>query len=63
MGISLTDASSAGTIWAMPVAALGSVILSTGMCELASAYPVAGAQYYWSFMVSDERYRAFAAFM
>lgn len=63
MGISLVEASSAGTIWSMPVAAFGTAILSAGMAELASAYPVAGAQYYWSFMVSSEQHRAFAAYV
>jgi choline transport protein len=33
------------------------------MAELASAYLVAGAQYYWSFMVAREDYKPFAAFV
>ncbi|KAK3641930.1 hypothetical protein LTR56_011031 [Elasticomyces elasticus] len=32
------------------------------MAELASAYPVAGAQYYWSFMVASEEYKPFTSF-
>lgn len=63
MGISLTEAGSAGTIWALVPAAVMTAIVSAGMAELASAYPVAGAQYYWSFMVSSEKHRAFASYL
>ena len=38
-------------------------IVSAGMAELASAFPVAGAQYYWSFMVSSDQYKPFAAYV
>ncbi|KAF4612836.1 hypothetical protein G7Y89_g15538 [Cudoniella acicularis] len=54
VGISLTEASPAGAIWALPIAGFMTCIVSLGMAELASAYPVAGAQYYWSFMVARE---------
>jgi amino acid permease len=47
VGISLTEASSAGTLWTLPIAGIMTLIVSLGMAELASAYPVAGAQYYW----------------
>lgn len=63
MGISLLEASSAGTLWSLPVAALMTAIVSLGMAELASTYPVAGAQYYWSFMVASDKYKAFAAYL
>ena len=63
VGISLTEASSAGTIWSLPIAGIMTCIVSLGMAELASAYPVAGAQYYWSFMVAHEDYKAFASFL
>lgn len=63
IGISLTEASSAGTIWAIPIAGAMTAIVTLGMAELSSAYPVAGAQYYWSFMVSNKRHRAFAAYL
>jgi choline transport protein len=62
MGISLTEASTAGTIWSIPIAGLMTTIVTAGMAELSSAYPVAGAQYYWSFMVSSEKHRALAAY-
>lgn len=62
MGISLTEASSAGTVWSIPIAGVMTAIVTAGMAELSSAYPVAGAQYYWSFMVSSEKHRAFAAY-
>ncbi|CDM36780.1 hypothetical protein DTO013E5_2893 [Penicillium roqueforti] len=63
IGIGLTEASSGGTIWALPIAGVMTTIVSIGMAELASAYPVAGAQYYWSFMVAREDYRPFASFV
>jgi choline transport protein len=46
LGISLTEASAAGTIWSIVVAGCMTMIVAAGMAELASAYPVAGAQYY-----------------
>lgn len=63
VGIGIEFASMAGTIWALPVAAVMTMIVSLGMAELASAYPSAGGQYYWSFMVASEDYRAVAAFV
>jgi choline transport protein len=39
------------------------MIVAAGMAELASAYPVAGAQYYWSFMVASDKYKPFASFL
>ncbi|KAJ5946179.1 hypothetical protein N7454_003018, partial [Penicillium verhagenii] len=63
IGISLQDASAAGTIWSLPVAALMTAILSAGVAELASAYPVAGAQYYWAFCLASKDWRAFASYM
>ncbi|KAJ5511063.1 hypothetical protein N7453_003166 [Penicillium expansum] len=63
IGISLQDASAAGTIWSLPVAALMTAILSAGVAELASAYPVAGAQYYRAFCLASEDWRAFASYM
>lgn len=43
IGISLEDSGSAGTTWSIPVGALGTAIMSAGMAELSSAYPLAGA--------------------
>jgi choline transport protein len=63
IGISLTEASSAGTIWSLPIAGFMTFIVTLGMAELASAYPVAGAQYYWSFMVAEEKWKPFSAYM
>lgn len=63
VGISLTETSSAGTLWSLPIVGIMTVILSVGMAELASAYPVAGAQYYWSFMVASNKYKPFASYM
>ncbi|RVX70500.1 hypothetical protein B0A52_05151 [Exophiala mesophila] len=63
LGNGLTQASAAGALWSLPVAGLMTLIISVGMAELASAFPVAGAQYYWSFMVASPKYRAFASFL
>jgi choline transport protein len=63
IGIGITDASAAGALWSLPVAGFMTVIVSLGMAELASAYPVAGAQYYWSYMVASDNYKAFAAYL
>jgi choline transport protein len=45
IGISLTQASAGGTLWSLVIAGSMTLIVSAGMAELASAYPVAGAQY------------------
>jgi choline transport protein len=63
VGISLVEASSGGTLWGLPIAGVMTIIVSLGMAELASAYPVAGAQYYWSFMVAADDYKPFASFL
>ena len=63
IGIALTEASSAGALWSLPIAGFMTMIVSAGMAELASAYPVAGAQYYWSFMVAADGYKEFASFL
>ena len=62
LGIALTEASAGGAVWGLLVAAVFTGILATGIAELASAYPIAGAQYYWTFMVSSEESAPFAAF-
>lgn len=63
IGISLTEASAGGTMWALVVAGTMTMVVSAGMAELASAYPVAGAQYYWSFMVASDKYKPVTAFV
>ncbi|KAE8329800.1 hypothetical protein BDV39DRAFT_202747 [Aspergillus sergii] len=63
LGISLQDASAAGTLWSLPVAALMTTILSAGVAELASAFAVAGAQYYWAFCISSKEWQAFVSYM
>ena len=63
VGISLTEASSAGTLWSLPIAGIMTLVVAAGMAELASAYPIAGAQYYWSFMVASDNYKPFASFL
>jgi len=36
----------AGTLWSIIIAGCMTMVIAAGMAELASAYPVAGAQYY-----------------
>lgn len=63
IGTGLAEASGAGALWSLLVAGVMTLLVSAGMAELASAYPVAGAQYYWSFMVAPEKYKPFASYM
>ena len=63
VGIALMEGYSAGTLWSLPIAGVMTMFVASGMAELASAYPVAGAQYYWSFMVAAEDYKPFASFL
>lgn len=55
--------SSAAALWSLPVAGAMTLVLSLGMAELASAYPLVGAQYIWSYMVAAEEYKPFASFL
>ena len=62
-GTSFAEAGPAGTIWTLPIAAIMNLVVSVGMAELASAYPNAGAQYYWSYRVSREDWAPFASYL
>ncbi|KAL5092270.1 hypothetical protein Trisim1_002157 [Trichoderma cf. simile WF8] len=62
-GIGFTEASSAGSLYSLIIAAAMTALTNAGMAELASAYPVAGAQYYWSFVVSRPDWAPFASYM
>lgn len=62
IGIALTESSSVGVLWTLLIGAVMTMIVAAGMAELASAYPVAGAQYYWAFMVAGEGYKAVASY-
>lgn len=59
----MREGSAAGTVWSLPVAGTMTGILSAGVAELASAYPVSGAEYYWSFCLASEDWQAFASYM
>ncbi|GJN65987.1 hypothetical protein PLICBS_000003 [Purpureocillium lilacinum] len=63
LGIGIGEAGPAGALWSLVVAGVMTLVVSAGMAELASAYPVAGAQYYWSFMVASDKYKAFASYL
>lgn len=63
IGISIKEASSAGTIFSPLIGATMTGILSIGMAELASAYPVASGQYYWAYAVSSKEYRILASYV
>jgi choline transport protein len=62
-GTGFTQASSAGSIWTLFIAGFMTFVTAIGMAELSSAYPVAGAQYYWSYVVSTPEWAPFAAYM
>ncbi|KIW10678.1 hypothetical protein PV08_11642 [Exophiala spinifera] len=62
-GTGFIEASSAGSIWTLTIAAAMTAVTGIGMAELSSAYPVAGAQYYWSFVVSTPEWAPFASYM
>lgn len=63
IGIGIGEAGPAGAVWSLVVAGVMTLVVSAGMAELASAYPVAGAQYYWSFMVASDKYKPFASYL
>lgn len=42
IGIALTEAGPAGALWSLVIAGVMTMIVSAGMAELASAYPIAG---------------------
>ncbi|KAJ5175040.1 uncharacterized protein N7482_000917 [Penicillium canariense] len=62
-GTGFTEASSAGSIWTLFIAGLMTLVTATGMAELSSAYPVAGSQYYWSYVVSSPEWAPFASYI
>lgn len=62
-GTGFTEASTAGSIWTLWIAAFFTAVTCFGMAELSSAYPVAGAQYYWSFVVSSPEWAPFASYI
>ncbi|KAL9623413.1 MAG: hypothetical protein Q9160_002306 [Pyrenula sp. 1 TL-2023] len=62
-GTGFTEASTAGSVWTVLIAAATMGVPALGMAELASAYPVAGAQYYWSFVVSTPEWAPFASYI
>ncbi|CAH0027194.1 unnamed protein product [Clonostachys rhizophaga] len=52
IGGGLSQGSSSGTIFMLLPAATMILVVSLGMAELTSAFPVAGGQYYWAFILS-----------
>ncbi|EXJ86859.1 hypothetical protein A1O3_03813 [Capronia epimyces CBS 606.96] len=61
-GASLKQASSAGSIFTLLPAALFIGVVSLGMAELTSAFPVAGGQYYWTYLVSRAKWAPIASY-
>ena len=62
-GTGFTEASTAGSIWTLFIAAFMTAVTAIGMAELSSAYPVAGAQYYWSYVVAGPEWGPFASYL
>lgn len=61
--INLQEGGTSSLIWGSMVGAVVVGVMTLGMAEMASAYPCAGAQYHWAFILSAKRYKGFAAFM
>jgi choline transport protein len=62
-GTGFVEASTAGSIWTLFIAAATTAVTALGMAELSSTYPVAGSQYYWSFVASDPEWAPFASYL
>lgn len=62
-GTGFIEASSAGSIWTLTIAGTMTAVTGIGMAELSSAYPVAGAQYYWAYVVATPEWAPFASYM
>lgn len=62
VGISLADASTAGSVWSLLIAATMMTVVALGMAELSSAFPFAGAQYYWCYAVARPDWAPFASY-
>ncbi|EQB54870.1 amino acid permease [Colletotrichum gloeosporioides Cg-14] len=62
IGNGIKQGSSAGSIFMLFPAALFIGIVSLGMAELTSAFPVAGGQYYWAFILSPPKWGPFISY-
>ncbi|KAI9036782.1 amino acid permease [Aspergillus affinis] len=62
LGNGLRQGSSSGSIFMLIPAASVIAIISLGMAELTSAFPVAGGQYYWAFILAPPRYAPFLSY-
>ena len=63
LGTGLVEAGIAGSIWTLLIAAAIMAVFTLGMAELASAFGVAGAQYYWAYVISTPRWAPFASYL
>ncbi|KAF0328499.1 amino acid permease [Colletotrichum asianum] len=62
IGNGIKQGSSSGSIFMLFPAALFIGIVSLGMAELTSAFPVAGGQYYWAFILSPPKWGPFISY-
>ncbi|KAI1628629.1 putative amino acid permease [Exophiala viscosa] len=62
-GTALLAGGGPGVFWGSIIAFVVCSIITIGLAELASAYPSAGGQYHFTFMVSSPKYRAASAFV
>ncbi|KAJ3580470.1 hypothetical protein NPX13_g87 [Xylaria arbuscula] len=58
----MTAGGGPGVVYSLLVAAFSCAIITSGLAELASAFPTSGGQYHFAFMVSSEKSRAAVAF-
>ncbi|KAB8229508.1 amino acid/polyamine transporter I [Aspergillus alliaceus] len=63
LGTGLRTASTAGSIFMLLPAAGFIGVVSLGMAELTSAYPVASGQFYWVYALSPPEWAPFASYM
>ena len=63
IGNGLRQGSSAGSIFMLFPAATMIGIVSLGMAELTSAFPVAGGQYYWAFILAPPKWAPFVSYL
>jgi choline transport protein len=63
IGNGLRQGSSAGSIFLLFPAAAMIGIVSLGMAELTSAFPVAGGQYYWAFILAPPEWAPFLSYL
>ncbi|KAL4790816.1 amino acid/polyamine transporter I [Aspergillus venezuelensis] len=61
--ITLTDGQSVSIIWGWVLVTLISICIAASLAEICAVYPTAGGVYYWSAMLSTEKYAPAMSFI